>query len=44
MIINIKKLQFIKIDPHVVLFFLVIAFFVLLIATENIVKYTLIPQ
>lgn len=43
MIVNFGKIQFIKIDPHVVLLFLVVAFFILLFATENIVKYTLIP-
>ena len=40
----LKKIRPLKIDPNVVLLFLVIMFFVLLYATENIVKLTLLPQ
>ena len=39
-----KKVQGIKVDPHFVLLFLVIMFVVLLVAAENVVKTTLIPQ
>jgi hypothetical protein len=38
------KLPFVKIDPHFMLLILVIVFFVLLIAAENVIKHTLIPQ
>jgi len=41
---GIKKVQGIKVDPHVVLLLLVIMFVVLLFAAENVVKLTLIPQ
>jgi len=40
----LKKIRPLKIDPNIVLLFLVIMFFVLLYATENIVKLTLLPQ
>lgn len=33
-----------KVDPNVVLFLIVIAFVALLLATENIIKHTLIAQ
>ena len=37
------KFSIFKINPNIVLLFLVIAFFLLLIATENVVKLTLLP-
>lgn len=40
----LKKIRLLKIDPNVVLLILVVMFFVLLYATENIVKLTLLPQ
>ena len=40
---NFKNYQFAKIDPNIALLLLVVMFVVLLIATENIVKLTLIP-
>lgn len=36
--------KLLKVDPNIVLFLIVIAFVALLLATENIVKYTLLPQ
>lgn len=33
-----------KVDPNVMLFLLVVAFFALLLATESIIKHTFIPQ
>ena len=41
---GIVKSPLTKIDPNVVLLLLVIVFFVLLYATENVIKHTLIPQ
>ena len=40
----LKKFRLSKIDPNVVLLILVVMFFVLLYAIENIVKLTLLPQ
>ncbi len=37
------KFPFLKLNPNITLLFLVIAFFLLLIATENVVKLTLLP-
>lgn len=42
--LGMKKLPVTKIDPNVVLLLLVIVFFVLLFATENVIKQTLILQ
>jgi hypothetical protein len=43
MILKMKNFKFTKIDPNFILLLLVIAFFVLLLATENVVKQTFIP-
>lgn len=40
---SIEKIQKIKVDPNLVLLFLVIMFVALLFATESVVKYTFIP-
>ena len=37
------KFPFTKLNPNITLLFLVIVFFLLLIATENVVKLTLLP-
>jgi len=42
--LGVKRFPLIKVDPNVVLLFLVIVFFVLLFAAENVIKQTLIPQ
>jgi hypothetical protein len=44
LLLGMKKLPVTKIDPNVLLLLLVIVFFVLLLATENVIKQTLIPQ
>ncbi len=41
---GIIKSPLTKVDPNIVLLLLVIVFFVLLYATENVIKHTLIPQ
>lgn len=41
---SIIKFPLTKIDPNILLILLVIVFFVLLYATENVIKHTLIPQ
>lgn len=42
--LGLKKFPLTNIDPNVVLLLLVIVFFVLLFATENVIKQTLILQ
>lgn len=42
--LGIKKSPLTKVDPNVVLLLLVIVFFILLYATENVIKHTLILQ
>lgn len=42
--LGIQKFPLTKIDPNIILLFLVIVFFVLLIATENVIKQTLVLQ
>lgn len=44
LITNIMKRFLVKIDPHFLILILVIVFFFLLFAAENVIKYTLIPQ
>ncbi len=45
MTLFIEKAKFpiLKLNPNITLLFLVIVFFLLLIATENVVKLTLLP-
>jgi hypothetical protein len=43
-LLNNLKLPLTKVDPHFILLILVIVFFVLLVAAENVIKHTLIPQ
>lgn len=42
--LGIKKIPLRSIDPNIALLLLVIVFFVLLFATENVIKQTLILQ
>ncbi len=44
LIIQSSNWKLFKIDPNVMLFIIVIAFVALLLAAENIIKHTLIPQ
>jgi len=44
MVFEKTKFPFVRLNPNIALLFLVIAFFLLLIATENVVKLTLLPQ
>lgn len=43
-LLNSLKLPLVKVDPHFILLILVIVFVVLLVAAENVIKHTLIPQ
>jgi hypothetical protein len=44
LIVQASNWKLVRIDPNVMLFLMLIAFFALLLATENIIKHTLIPQ
>jgi len=43
-VMKLKKRFLVKIDPHFLILILVIVFFFLLFAAENVIKYTLVPQ
>jgi hypothetical protein len=43
-LVGLKRFAPVRIDPHFVLLILVIVFFVLLFAAENVIKHTLISQ
>lgn len=43
-LLNNLRLPLTKVDPNFILLILVIVFFVLLVAAENVIKHTLIPQ